>query len=212
MTACQLQQKFARSSAGAGECRKILVLLFKDNFRNKVKSRLSQRYKNEHVLKILFWPLSPSAMAHTLSMERVSLSINPRLTYFLKKDCILLNQWRKPCRCYSWFKRIWRMDLLTGQTYWNEGTKFFMKEREVIWMCMRIILSFSSYLLLRCCKIAQRKGKTRIREHGQGDLKTAWSVSLEHFWASTLSTRFLQRGDVNSDSSLISIYKHKESH
>lgn len=142
MTACQLQQKFTRSSAGAGECRKILVLLFKDNFRNKVKSRLSQRYKNEHVLKVLFWPLSPSAMAHTLSMERVSLSVNPRLTYFLKKDCILLNQWRKPCRCYSRFKRIWRMDLLTGQKYWNEGTKFFMKEREVIWMCMRIIFEF----------------------------------------------------------------------
>ena len=85
MATCQLQQKFACSSAGVGECRKTLVLLFKDNFQNKVKSWLSQRYKNEHVLKILFWPLSPSAMDHSLSMECVSLSINPRLTYFLKK-------------------------------------------------------------------------------------------------------------------------------
>ena len=85
MTMCQLQQKFARSSAGAGKCRKILVLLFKDNFQDEVESRLSQIYKNEHMLKILFWPLSPSVMAHTLSMECVSPSINPRLTYFLKK-------------------------------------------------------------------------------------------------------------------------------
>lgn len=58
--------------------------MFKDNFQNKVKSQLSQRYKNEHVLKILFWPPA-SAMDHSLSMECVSLSINPRLTYFLKK-------------------------------------------------------------------------------------------------------------------------------
>lgn len=85
MTTYQLQQKFTRSSAGAGECRKILVLLFKDNFQNKVEPRLSQIYKNEHVLKILFWPFSPSVMTHTLSMECVSPSINPCLLYFLKK-------------------------------------------------------------------------------------------------------------------------------
>ena len=169
MTMCQLQQKFARSSAGAGECRKILVLLFKDNFQNKVKSRLSQRYKNEHVLKILFWPLSPSVMAHTV--YGVCFSLNKSMSYLcFKKDCILLNQWRKPCRCYSRFKRIWTMDLLMGQKYWNEGAKFFMKEREVIWMCMRIIFEFLPVICYSwCCKIAQRQGKTRIREPGQGD-------------------------------------------
>ena len=135
-----------------------------------MESQLSKIYKNEHVLKILFWPLSPSAMAHTLSMECVSPSINPRLTYFLKKIAfysinegnlvdVIADSKESEGWTYLWVRNI---EMKCRVFHEGEGS---------LLMCMRIIFEFLPVTCYSwCCKIAQRQGKTRLREPGQGDL------------------------------------------
>lgn len=48
------------------------MLLLKDNFQKEVKSRLSRRYKNEHVLKILFYSINEGNQVDVITNSKES--------------------------------------------------------------------------------------------------------------------------------------------
>ena len=48
------------------------MLLLKDNFQKEVKSLLLQRYKNEHVLKILFYSINEGNQLDVITNSKES--------------------------------------------------------------------------------------------------------------------------------------------